>query len=76
MNIPDDELKFGKMRNILEGGDEGEGQIKYLKKHMKNGLKKGFAKDCLKKYYEDRFIQLHFIKNDIHSIKKYMTNIF
>ena len=64
------------MRNIWEGGDEGEGQIKYLKKNLKHGLKKGFAKNCLKKYYEDRFIQLHFIKNDIHTNKKYMAKNF
>ena len=44
------------MRNVWEGGDAGEGQIKHIKKFVHKGLHKKFALHAIKNCYEREFM--------------------
>ena len=56
LNLPNDEKLMGKMRNVWEGGDAGEGQIKHIKKFVHQGLHKKFALHAIKNCYEREFM--------------------
>ena len=79
LNLPRQMEMFGPLRLYWEGGWKGEGIIKEIKEIIRDGLKKNWAENTLKRVYNGRAFdymlksnKLNFInKNTVREYKKY-----
>ncbi|KAL7573340.1 hypothetical protein ACA910_011703 [Epithemia clementina (nom. ined.)] len=52
LNLPDAVRRFGPLRNIWEGGTQGEGFFRYVKREMSMGLQNNWQKRLLTRIYK------------------------
>ncbi|KAL7567106.1 hypothetical protein ACA910_009435 [Epithemia clementina (nom. ined.)] len=52
LNLPDAVRQFGPLRNIWEGGTQGEGFLRYEKREMSMGLRNNWQKRLLTRIYK------------------------
>jgi hypothetical protein len=49
LNLPETAERFGPLRNLWEGSYKGEGYIQHCKQYLRNGQRKGFAANTMKR---------------------------
>ncbi|KAL7567097.1 hypothetical protein ACA910_009427 [Epithemia clementina (nom. ined.)] len=56
LNLPDAVRRFGPLRNIWDGGMQGEGFLWYVKREMSMGLRNNWQKQLLTRIYKAQVI--------------------
>ncbi|KAL7563782.1 hypothetical protein ACA910_020466 [Epithemia clementina (nom. ined.)] len=58
LNLPDAVRQFGPLRNIWEGGTQGEGFLRYVKREMSMGLRSNWQKRLLTRIYKRKSLAM------------------